>query len=393
MIPTPDESQRKEAKVAMTAPALNPLLPRQVAKTIAGTRPRLALRPALLMKVSMSVNSIFNGRLVASSADGIPLDTSQPPARRRSSRSSRSWGSLSSPSACSDPGPRRYRALIATPFSLLLWSTWQKVDLPLPSRIRTGDAAASTINLILLALMVVGLVLSLRNRAQRKGRSRLKRTRISRGCRQRQLVAEVRKLRGRHPAASRFHARRALLASPGALGTCRRRRIPSDRAAVARVHPGCVGIASRSTNRLPNARERRSGIRSDRPGFARRLDSRYPFPPVLAALAPDCGAVAARAPAAPPPSAPTPQQQRSRIPFYRTRPSPSPPGDARARLVNVYTPRATTTRPTRAIRFCTCPTAGRRGLSARHQRRGCRHSRGRDATRHRRRHREHRAAP
>ena len=27
------------------------------------------------MKVSMSVNSILNGRLVASSADGIPLDT------------------------------------------------------------------------------------------------------------------------------------------------------------------------------------------------------------------------------------------------------------------------------------------------------------------------------
>ena len=47
------------------------------------------------MKVSMSVNSILNGRLVASSADGIPLDTFTPPARRRPSRFSQSWGSRS----------------------------------------------------------------------------------------------------------------------------------------------------------------------------------------------------------------------------------------------------------------------------------------------------------
>jgi hypothetical protein len=47
----------------------------------------------VVMKVAMSLNSIFNGYVVASSADGIPLTHSPPPPHRRSFRCSRPGGS------------------------------------------------------------------------------------------------------------------------------------------------------------------------------------------------------------------------------------------------------------------------------------------------------------
>ena len=55
---------------------LNRLLPRQVDNTYRGYKLALWLFAlVVLVKVAMSVNSIFNGHTVASSADGIPLDT------------------------------------------------------------------------------------------------------------------------------------------------------------------------------------------------------------------------------------------------------------------------------------------------------------------------------
>ncbi len=54
----------------------NRLLPRQADNTYGGHKLALWLFALLvLVKVLMSVNSIFNGFSVASSADGIPLDT------------------------------------------------------------------------------------------------------------------------------------------------------------------------------------------------------------------------------------------------------------------------------------------------------------------------------
>ena len=58
---------------------LNRLLPRQVDNTYRGYKLALWLFAlVVLVKVAMSVNSIFNGHTVASSADGIPLDTFTP---------------------------------------------------------------------------------------------------------------------------------------------------------------------------------------------------------------------------------------------------------------------------------------------------------------------------
>jgi hypothetical protein len=54
----------------------NQLLPQRIDNTYRGYRLALWLFGLLLvLKVTMSLNSIFNGSTVASSADGIPLET------------------------------------------------------------------------------------------------------------------------------------------------------------------------------------------------------------------------------------------------------------------------------------------------------------------------------
>ncbi len=151
----------------MTSPMLNPILPRQVDNDYRGHKAALwVLALLLLMKVSMSVNSIFNGRLVASSADGIPLDTFTA-AGAQTVVSLFAILGLSQLTLClvGILVLVRYRALMPLLFSLLLLEYVGRRlifhYLPVP---RTGTPPGSTINLILLALMVVGLVLSLRNR-------------------------------------------------------------------------------------------------------------------------------------------------------------------------------------------------------------------------------------
>ncbi len=55
---------------------LNPLLPERFDNAYRGHSAALwLLGRVLFVRMAMSVNSIFNGYLVASSADGIPLDT------------------------------------------------------------------------------------------------------------------------------------------------------------------------------------------------------------------------------------------------------------------------------------------------------------------------------
>ncbi len=151
----------------MTAPMLNPILPRQVDNDYRGHKAALwVLALLLLMKVSMSVNSIFNGRLVAISADGIPLDTFTA-AGAQTVVSLFAILGLSQLTLClvGILVLVRYRALMPLLFSLLLLEFVGRRlifhYLPVP---RTGTPPGFTINLILLALMVVGLVLSLWNR-------------------------------------------------------------------------------------------------------------------------------------------------------------------------------------------------------------------------------------
>lgn len=151
----------------MTSRTFGPLLPREVDNDYRGHKAALwLLALLLLMKVSMSVNSIFNGRLVASSADGIPLDTFTAAGAQTVVSLFATLG-LSQLMICllGILVLVRYRALMPLLFSLLLLEYVGRrlisLYLPVP---RTGTPPGFTINLILLALMLVGLVLSLRNR-------------------------------------------------------------------------------------------------------------------------------------------------------------------------------------------------------------------------------------
>lgn len=126
----------------------------------------------LLLKVVMSVNSIFNGHLVASSADGIPLD-SYTPAGSRAVVSLFATLGLSQLALCfvGILVLIRYRALIPFLFTLFLL---EHLGRRLISRFlpvaRIGQPPAIVVNLVLLSLIVVGLVLSLLD----AGRSRLR---------------------------------------------------------------------------------------------------------------------------------------------------------------------------------------------------------------------------
>ena len=117
----------------------------------------------LLLRVTMSVNSIFNGHLVASAADGIPLD-SYTPAGSRAVVSLFATLGLAQLALCvvGILVLIRYRALIPFLFTLFLL---EHLGRRLISRLlpvaRVGQPPGIVVNLILLSLMVVGLALSL----------------------------------------------------------------------------------------------------------------------------------------------------------------------------------------------------------------------------------------
>src|ERR1700737_562520 len=118
----------------------------------------------VVMKVGISLGSIFNGYVAASSADGIPLDTFTPA------------GAQTVVSLFALLGVSqlifcllcilvwvRYRTMIPFMFALLLLEYLSRKlilqFLPIP---RTGTPPGSAVNLIILAVMIVGLALSLR---------------------------------------------------------------------------------------------------------------------------------------------------------------------------------------------------------------------------------------
>ena len=140
------------------------LLPRQIDNSYRGFKVALWLFAfVVLVKVVMSVNSIFNGASVASSADGIPLDTFTP-------AGSQAVVSLFGLSAFSRLMICllgilvlvRYRAMVPLMFAVLLLDHLGRrlvlYFLPIP---RTAGSPGSAINLVLLGLMILGLGLSL----------------------------------------------------------------------------------------------------------------------------------------------------------------------------------------------------------------------------------------
>jgi hypothetical protein len=143
---------------------LNQLLPSQVDNTYRGYRLALWLLSVLvLLKLVIGFNSIFRGEMVASSADGIPLATFGP-------AGAQTVVALFALMGCSSLIMAllcilvlvRYRALIPFMFLLLLLEhLGKRVILHYVPTARSGAPPGDTVTLVLLALMVVGLALSL----------------------------------------------------------------------------------------------------------------------------------------------------------------------------------------------------------------------------------------
>jgi hypothetical protein len=152
------------------------LLPRQVDNTYRGNKVALWLfAVVVLMKTLMSLNSIFNGRTVASSADGIPLDTFTSAGAQAVVALFAAWG-LGQLVICllSVVVLARYRTLIPFMFALLLLEHLsRRLIFHIMPIARTGTPPGPTVNLVLLTLMVAGLVLSLWSRAKAANQSKL----------------------------------------------------------------------------------------------------------------------------------------------------------------------------------------------------------------------------
>ncbi|MEW6364922.1 MAG: hypothetical protein AB1714_09810 [Acidobacteriota bacterium] len=145
---------------------LERLLPRHADNTYHGYKLALWLFAlVMLMKAAMSINSIFNGHSVATSADGIPLDTFTPAGAQAVVSMFAAWG-LAQLMICllCTVVLARYRALIPFTFAVLLLEHLSRrlVFLVMPI-VRTGTPPGFFVNLALLGLVAVGLVLSLRN--------------------------------------------------------------------------------------------------------------------------------------------------------------------------------------------------------------------------------------
>jgi len=140
------------------------LLPQRVDNTYRGHKVALWLFALLLlMKGAISVNSILNGDLVARSADGIPLG-SFTPAGARAVVSLFGLLGISQLAFCllGILVLVRYRALVPFLFALLLLEhLGRRLFLQLMPIVRAGNPPGPFVNLILLAVMIVGRALSL----------------------------------------------------------------------------------------------------------------------------------------------------------------------------------------------------------------------------------------
>ena len=117
----------------------------------------------VLLKVGMSVGSIFNGRKVAQNADGVPLDSYSPAAAQTivALFAIFGLGHLVLCALCLLVLVR-YRSLIPFMFGVLLVEQLsRKLILQFLPIVRTGTPPASAINLAVLVLMLGGLGLSL----------------------------------------------------------------------------------------------------------------------------------------------------------------------------------------------------------------------------------------
>lgn len=143
---------------------LERILPRSIDNTYRGNRVALWLFvPILVMKTGIAFGTIFNGRNAAQGADGIPLDTLGVAGAQAVIAMFAAWGLAQVViSFFGWLALFRYRAMIPLMFIVLLvehalrrWIFYVK---PIA---RSAGAPGLYINLALLAVMLIGLALSL----------------------------------------------------------------------------------------------------------------------------------------------------------------------------------------------------------------------------------------
>ena len=146
------------------------LLPQPIDNTYRGYKVALWLFGLVVgVRITQSILVIFNGYSTARDADGIPLDT-YTPAAAQTVVALFAQGSLWRLTFCllCVLVLVRYRSAIPLMFTLLLVNYLAgQLILQFVPVIRTGTPPGPIVNLIMFALMIVGLALSLRSRGTR----------------------------------------------------------------------------------------------------------------------------------------------------------------------------------------------------------------------------------
>ena len=122
----------------------------------------------VLLKLIMSVNTIFNGYSVLSSADGVPLDTFSPAAAHTMVSLSAIWALSHLVMCCLFVVVLiRYRRGVPLMFMLLLVEhVGRRVILYAMPIVPAGTPPGFYVNVILLALILLGLTLSVLRRTR-----------------------------------------------------------------------------------------------------------------------------------------------------------------------------------------------------------------------------------
>lgn len=143
---------------------LNPILPAVADQNYRGFKTALwLLGVLLLLKLGMGVGCTFNGYETASTADGIPLNTFPPAAAQTVVYLMAAWGiGQLALAAIGWIVLIRYRSLVPLMFALQLFEMLGRkaAHLFIPV-VRVGTPPGYFVNLFLIALMLVGLALSL----------------------------------------------------------------------------------------------------------------------------------------------------------------------------------------------------------------------------------------
>ena len=143
------------------------MLPQTADNSYRGYRPALWIFGLVVtIKTAISLNALFNGRVVAGSADGIPLDSFGPAGAQAVVALFGIWG-LAQFFICALCAVAlvRYRTLVPFMYAFLLVEHLsRRLFLTVMPIARVGTPPGYLVNVALLALMIVGLILSVLRR-------------------------------------------------------------------------------------------------------------------------------------------------------------------------------------------------------------------------------------